>query len=79
MRSARAPRWSPSIPEVRQALLGLQRRFGSHGPGAVLAGRDIGTVVRPDASHKIFVTASRRRTRQAAVQGVAGARRADYI
>ena len=46
------------IPEVRQALLGLQRNFGSQGPGAVLAGRDIGTVVRPDANHKIFVTAS---------------------
>src|SRR4029450_2439115 len=28
------------IPEVRRALLGLQRRFGDHGPGAVLAGRD---------------------------------------
>ena len=47
-----------AIPEVRRALLGFQRRFGQGGPGAVLAGRDIGTVVRPDASHKIFVTAS---------------------
>lgn len=46
------------IPEVREALLVLQRRFGEDGAGAVLAGRDIGTVVRPDASHKIFVTAS---------------------
>jgi cytidylate kinase len=45
-------------PEVRRALLGFQRQFGEGGPGAVLAGRDIGTVVRPDASHKIFVTAS---------------------
>jgi cytidylate kinase len=44
-------------PEVRRALLGFQRRFGEGAPGAVLAGRDIGTVVRPDASHKIFVTA----------------------
>ena len=44
-----------AIPEVRRALLGFQRQFGSDGPGAVLAGRDIGTVVRPDASHKIFV------------------------
>jgi CMP/dCMP kinase len=47
-----------AIPEVRRALLAFQRRFGNGGPGAVLAGRDIGTVVRPDASHKIFVTAS---------------------
>jgi CMP/dCMP kinase len=47
-----------TIPEVRQALLGFQRRFGEQGPGAVLAGRDTGTVVRPDASHKIFVTAT---------------------
>lgn len=47
-----------AIGEVRQALLAFQRRFGEGGPGAVLAGRDIGTVVRPDASHKIFVTAS---------------------
>jgi CMP/dCMP kinase len=46
------------IPKVRDALLLLQRRFGAEGVGAVLAGRDIGTVVRPDASHKIFVTAS---------------------
>ena len=44
-------------PEVRRALLGFQRQFGLGGPGAVLAGRDIGTVVRPDASRKIFVTA----------------------
>jgi cytidylate kinase len=64
-----------AIPEVRQALLGFQRRFGRHGPGAVLAGRDIGTVVRPDASHKIFVTASveeraRRRCRELQALGV---------
>lgn len=47
-----------ALPEVRQALLGFQRQFGAVGPGAVLAGRDVGTVVRADASHKIFVTAS---------------------
>jgi CMP/dCMP kinase len=47
-----------AIPEVRRALLAFQRRFGAGGPGAVLAGRDIGTVVRPDAARKIFVTAS---------------------
>jgi CMP/dCMP kinase len=64
-----------AIPEVRQALLGFQRRFGDQGSGAVLAGRDIGTVVRPDASHKIFVTASveeraRRRCKELQALGV---------
>jgi CMP/dCMP kinase len=43
--------------EVRQALLGLQRRLGEPG-GVVLEGRDIGTVVFPDAEVKIFLTAS---------------------
>jgi CMP/dCMP kinase len=62
-------------PEVRRALLGFQRRFGQGGPGAVLAGRDIGTVVRPDASHKIFVTArleerARRRCKELQATGV---------
>jgi len=46
-----------AIAEVRRALLAFQRRFGS-ARGAVLVGRDIGTVVRPDASCKIYVTAS---------------------
>jgi cytidylate kinase len=45
-------------PDVRTALLGLQRRFAARKPGAVLDGRDIGTVVCPDADMKIFVTAS---------------------
>ncbi|MCS6876816.1 MAG: (d)CMP kinase [Geminicoccaceae bacterium] len=43
---------------VREALLPWQRRFGRTPPGAVLAGRDIGTVVFPDATVKLFVTAS---------------------
>lgn len=47
-----------AIPEVRAAMLSFQREFGDPARGAVLVGRDIGTVVRPDASHKIFVTAS---------------------
>lgn len=46
------------IPAVRAALLELQRTLGRVGRGAVLVGRDIGTVVRPDATHKIYVTAS---------------------
>lgn len=44
-------------PEVRRALLGLQRRLGAQG-GVVLEGRDIGTVVFPDAEVKVFLTAS---------------------
>lgn len=43
--------------EVRAALLGLQRRLGRDG-GVVLEGRDIGTVVFPNAEAKIFLTAS---------------------
>lgn len=44
------------LPEVRAALLGLQRRLGEDG-GVVLEGRDIGTVVFPDAEVKVFLTA----------------------
>jgi len=46
------------IPEVRAALLDLQRAFARQKPGAVLDGRDIGTVVCPDAEVKLFITAS---------------------
>lgn len=46
------------IPEVRAALLAYQRDFARRVPGAVLDGRDIGTVVCPQADVKIFVTAS---------------------
>jgi len=63
------------IPEVRAAVLGFQRHFGDAHRGAVLVGRDIGTVVRPDASRKIFVTASleeraRRRCKELQASGV---------
>jgi cytidylate kinase len=47
-----------AIPEVRAALLEYQRSFASREPGAVLDGRDIGTVVCPDADVKLFVTAT---------------------
>ena len=47
-----------SHPEVRRVLLGYQRRFAGQQPGAVLDGRDIGTVVCPDADVKLFVTAT---------------------
>jgi cytidylate kinase len=43
---------------VRAALLDFQRDFASHPPGAVLDGRDIGTVICPNADVKIFVVAS---------------------
>jgi cytidylate kinase len=46
-----------ALPEVRAALLGLQRRIGTAG-GVVVEGRDIGTVVFPDAEAKFFLTAS---------------------
>jgi cytidylate kinase len=49
-------------PAVRRALLDYQRRFAAHPPGgargAVIDGRDIGTVICPDAAAKLFVTAS---------------------
>ena len=73
-----------AIPEVRAALLAYQRAFGRVPPGAVIDGRDIGTVVYPDASHKLFVTASlevraERRHRELLARGVdcdrAGVRR----
>jgi len=47
-----------AVPEVRAALLALQRDFAAAPPGAVLDGRDIGTVICPDATVKFFVTAS---------------------
>jgi cytidylate kinase len=47
-----------AIPAVREALLAFQRDFASRPPGAVLDGRDIGTVIAPQADVKIFVTAT---------------------
>jgi cytidylate kinase len=44
--------------DVRAALLDLQRSFAASAPGAVLDGRDIGTIICPDADVKIFVVAS---------------------
>ena len=69
-----------AIPEVRRALLGLQRGFAVHPPsparGAVLDGRDIGTVVCPAADVKLFITASTearaaRRVKELREQGAA--------
>lgn len=47
-----------AIPEVRAALLAFQRDFAARPGGAVLDGRDIGTVICPDAPVKLFVTAA---------------------
>jgi cytidylate kinase len=47
-----------AIPEVRAALFRFQQEFAAVPPGAVLDGRDIGTVICPHADAKIFVTAS---------------------
>ena len=47
-----------ALPEVRAALVAFQRDFARRGDGAVLDGRDIGTVICPDAEVKLFVTAS---------------------
>lgn len=65
--------------QVRAALVALQRQFAETPPGAVLDGRDIGTVICPDAEVKLFVTASaeeraRRRTAELAARDEA----ADY-
>lgn len=64
-----------SIPAVRAALLDFQRGFGRE-HGAVLDGRDIGTVIFPDAPAKLYVTASveergRRRWAELAGKGIA--------
>jgi cytidylate kinase len=47
-----------AYPKVREALLQRQRRFAEQPGGAVLDGRDIGSVIAPDADVKLFVTAS---------------------
>jgi len=61
-----------AIPEVRAALVDFQRAFATRMGGAVLDGRDIGTVICPDAAVKLFVTASdaeRARRRHAELLG----------
>jgi len=61
LRTAEAGQWASqvsAIPGVRQALLEFQRSFAAQPPGAVLDGRDIGTVICPDAPVKLYITAS---------------------
>lgn len=64
------------IPEVRAALVDFQRAFARRAGGAVLDGRDIGTVICPRAEAKLFVTASaevraKRRFQELAAKGLA--------
>ena len=63
-----------AIPKVREVLINFQRQFAADPPGAVLDGRDIGTVICPDADVKIFVVAdphvrAHRRTLEARARG----------
>jgi cytidylate kinase len=72
-----------AIPDVRAALFNFQQEFAATDRGAVLDGRDIGTVICPHADVKIFVTASpeeraRRRTLELRAQGQ-DAREADVL
>lgn len=65
-----------ALPSVRAALLTAQKSFARKTPGAVLDGRDITTVICPDADVKLFVTASpnvraRRRFAETAMKGEA--------
>ncbi len=71
-----------ALPAVRTALLERQRRF-CQPPGLVADGRDMGTVVFPDATHKFYITASaeiraERRLKQLSQQGLS-ARLCDLI
>jgi len=66
-----------SYSSVREALLQRQRDFAEQEGGAVLDGRDIGTIIAPDADAKLFVTASaevraQRRVRELLERGMPG-------
>ena len=66
-----------AIPAVREALVRQQREMA--GDGVVMAGRDIGTVVFPDAEHKFFLTASlEEKVRRRAVQYERRGEKADH-
>ena len=70
------------IPEVRAALFDFQRRFARRAGGAVLDGRDIGTVICPEAEVKLYVTASaevRARRRWLELGGEAASRPYDAV
>ena len=68
-----------ALPPVRAALVDLQRAFAARGGGAVLDGRDIGTVICPTARVKIFVTATpETRAQRRALELAARGEKADY-
>jgi len=68
-----------AMPRVRAALIDAQRAFAGRPGGAVLDGRDIGTVVCPEATVKIFVTASASaRAQRRALELIQRGEKADY-
>ncbi|EKE45633.1 cytidylate kinase [Oceaniovalibus guishaninsula JLT2003] len=81
---AEAASRAAALPAVRAALLDFQRRFARREGGAVLDGRDIGTVICPDAQVKLYVTASAeiraaRRHAELAATGIALAQVLDDV
>jgi len=78
-RMAEAASIVAAIPEVRAALVDLQRAFARRPGGAVLDGRDIGTVICPEAHPKIYVTASAEaRATRRTLELVTRGEKADY-
>ena len=68
-----------ALPEVRAALIEAQRNFARRPGGAVLDGRDIGTVICPEADAKIFVTASpETRAQRRALELIGRGEKVDY-
>ena len=68
-----------AMPAVREALIAAQRNFASRASGAVLDGRDIGTVICPNADVKIFVVASpEARAQRRALELAARGEKFDY-
>ena len=69
-----------AIPAVREALIDAQRRFARRAEGAVLDGRDIGTVICPEAPVKIFVTAApETRAQRRALELARRGEKVDYV
>ena len=69
-----------AIPAVREALVDAQRRFARRAEGSVLDGRDIGTVICPDAPVKIFVTAApETRAQRRALELARRGEKVDYV
>ena len=69
-----------AMPGVRDALIETQRAFAARPEGAVLDGRDIGTVICPEATVKIYVTASpAARAQRRALELARSGEKADYV